>query len=95
MVFSRVVEGVILSSSNSLMHVVEIVLVWTPVNLGNKFFNDQGYNQNGDLLIMDSTEIDEMKVSVVKSATKNSSMKVKKQIQNITNESHHSFQLEI
>jgi hypothetical protein len=70
------------SSSNALMHALEILFGWTPVNLGFMYFNEQGYNWIGDLLTIDDTKIDEMKVSV-KSVTKNVSMKVKKQIRNI------------
>lgn len=82
MVSSGVTGATTSSSSNALKHVIENVFGWTPVNLGYMYFNDQGYNQIGDLLTMDSTKIDEMKVSV-KSATKTVSMKVKKQIQKI------------
>jgi hypothetical protein len=69
MVSSGVTGATTSSSSNALKHVMENVFGWTPVNLGYMYFNDQGYNRIGDLLTMDSTKIDEMKVSV-KSATK-------------------------
>ena len=46
------------------------------------YFNEKGYTRISDLLTMDSTEIDEVKVSV-KSATKNVSMKVKNRIRNV------------
>ena len=61
MVSSRVIGGTTSSSSNALKHVIEIVFGWTPVNLGYMYFNEQGYNRIGDLLTMDSTEIDEMR----------------------------------
>jgi hypothetical protein len=71
MVSSRVIGGTTSSSSssNALKHVLEIVFGWTSVNLSFMDLNEQGYNWIGDLLTMDDSEIDEMKVSV-KSATK-------------------------
>jgi hypothetical protein len=62
--------------SNALKHVTESVFVWMPVKLGCMYFNPQAYTNFGNLLSMDSTEIDEVKVDV-NSATKAVSVKVK------------------
>ena len=53
MISSRVIGGTTLSLSNALRHVIETVFGWMPVNLGYMHFNEQGYNQIGELLNMD------------------------------------------